>query len=256
VTEQTDDLVKLVESLPKGLFAVLCNENARYTAFSSAMTSLILPQGSRISWHTGCYVVDSSNRAVMGLNTDEDWVCFMGDDHVFSPFFMLQLLGAMYKDDLDIIVPTCFRRSFPPVPVIYTWAEDAAERKEQGGRKAWYPLDMDEYPDGGVVEVDAAGSAGMIVRQRVFKKMIDEDMIPFFELGVGQWGEDLHFCWKAKELGFKIHAHLDVPLGHLVNTALWPVRNEKTGEWACQYDFNTQGGMTLALKSESLKKVE
>lgn len=244
----TEDIVKLVQSLPKGLFSILCNENARYTAFAAATTSLILPQGSRTSWHTGCYVVDSCNRAVMGMNTDEDWICFMGDDHVFSPFMMLQLLGQMYKHDLDVIVPVCFRRSFPPVPVLYTWADDVVEAQD-AGTKAWYELNLDDYPDGGLVEVDAAGSAGMIVRQRVLKKMIDEEKLPFFELGVGQWGEDLHFCWKVKEMGFKIWADLDVPLGHMVNTCLWPKRSEDTGEWACQYDFNTQGGITLALKS-------
>lgn len=251
----SEDLKSLVEQLPKGLFSVLCNENARYTAFSASVASLILPQGSRVSWHTGCYVVDSCNRAVLGMSTDEDWICFMGDDHVFSPLMMLQLLGRMYKDDLDVIAPVCFRRSFPPQPVVYQWASDVGDLAALG-KKAWYPLDLDEHTDGGVIEVDAVGSAGMIVRQRVFKKMIDDGLLPFFELGVGEWGEDLHFCYKVKQLGFKIHCDLDVPLGHMVNTVLWPVRNtENNNRWGCQYDFNTQGGIVLQLASHKEHEV-
>ena len=246
--EPTEALVQLTERLPRGLFAIVCNENARYTAFYGSMASLILPIGSRISFHTGCYVVDSCNRSVLGMNTDEDWICFMGDDHVFPPTLVIKLLSLMYKDDLDVIVPVCFRRSFPPQPVLYQFKDKGVvEKAIETGEKAWYPIDLNDYPEGGLIEVDAAGSAGMIVRQRVFKKMIDEGKVPFFELGVGQWGEDIYFCKKAKDLGFKVHADLDMSLGHILNATTWPVRSDQGGKWAVEYDFNTQGGFALEL---------
>lgn len=232
------------ESLPHGLFAIVCNENARYTAFHGSCASLILPPGSRIAFHTGCYVVDSCNKSIQGMDVSEDWICFMGDDHVFSPEMVLKLLVQMYKNDLDIIVPLCFRRSFPPAPVIYTY-------EEKDGSDLWYPINLDDHPEGGLIEIDACGSAGMIVRQRVITKMLEEGKMPWFELGVGQSGEDLYFCKKAKDLGFKVHCDLDMSLGHIVNTALWPVRHQEGGKWGCQYDFNTQGGFVLELGKES-----
>ncbi len=236
----------MAEKLPNGLFAIVCNENARYTAFHGACASLILPPGSRISFHTGCYVVDSCNRSIIGMNDDEDWLCLMGDDHVFPPQFVLKLLTQMYANDLDIIAPICFRRSFPPQVVLYTYTENP--ESPIGG--LWYPIELKAYPEGGLIEVDACGSAGMIVRRRVLEKIEAEGKTPWFELGVGQWGEDLFFCKKAKDCGFKIHADLDMSLGHILNTALWPVRHQDGGHWGCQYDFNTQGGFVLELGKE------
>lgn len=240
-----ESIRKVAESLPHGLFAIVCNENARYTAFHGSCASLILPPGSRISFHTGCYVVDSCNRSILGMDVNEDWICLMGDDHVFHPEFVLRLLVQMYEKDLDIIAPTCFRRSFPPEPVVYMH-----EEPEEGQPDKWYPVKLADHKEGGLIEVDAVGSAGMIVRSRVFKEMEKHDRLPFFELGVGQAGEDLAFCKKAKDLGFRVWADLDSSLGHILNTALWPVRSTETGVWGCQYDFNTQGGFVLELGKE------
>ena len=225
-------VIKLVESLPKGIVAVLANENARYTSFHASMSGLALPFGSRISFHTGCYVVDSSNRAVMGMNPDEDWVMLMGDDHKFSPAMGIKLLSLMYKHDLDIIVPLCFKRSFPPRPVIYNLGEDGQP----------YHIDLNDYPEGGLIEVYCAGTAGMIIRQRVLRKMREENDFPFFQLGGEHWGEDLDFCRRARNHGFRVWCDLDEPLGHIVNTTLWPTRRDA---WGCQYEFNEQGGFFL-----------
>jgi hypothetical protein len=234
-------VVKLIEGLPKGLFAVLANENARYTAFHASTSGLALPYGSRISFHTGCYVVDSSNKAVMGINPDEDWVQIMGDDHKFPPHMSIKLLALMYKHDLDIIVPLCFKRSFPPAPVVYNLGEDGLP----------YHLNLVDYPDGGLVEVYCAGTAGMIIRQRVLRKMQAENDLPFFQLGGEHWGEDLDFCRRARTHGFKVHCDLDMPLGHILNTCIWPQRDdngaEGTGEWGCFYEHNEQGGYFLKL---------
>lgn len=246
VDPYTEKIREVATSLPHGLFAIVCNENARYTAFHGSCASLILPPGSRISFHTGCYVVDSCNRSIEGMTEDEDWICIMGDDHVFPPEFVLRMLVHMYQKDLDVVIPICFRRSFPPEPVLYTY------RLREDGIDTWVPLNLADYKEGGLVEVDAGGSAGMIVRRRVFEKMRKEGKTPFFELGgESQAGEDLYFCKKVKDLGFKIHADLDSSLGHILNTALWPVRHQETGVWGCQYDFNTQGGFVLELGKES-----
>jgi hypothetical protein len=245
VDPYVESIRSVAESLPHGLFAIVCNENARYTAFHGSCASLILPPGSRMSFHTGCYVVDSCNRSVDGMDENEDWICFMGDDHVFPPEFVLRLLVQMYQKDLDMIVPVCFRRSFPPEPVLYDY-----QKPDPGQPDLWYPIKMSKYPKGGLIQVDAAGTAGMIVRRRVFEKMREKNLLPYFELGVGQAGEDLNFCKKAGELGFNVWADLDSSLGHVLNAALWPVRQQETGIWGCQYDFNTQGGFVLELGKE------
>lgn len=228
--------------------AILANESARYTIFHAATMGLILPTGSRYGFHTGCYVVDSCNRACATLRANEEWIMFMGDDHTFPPNFALKLLALMYKDDLDIIVPVCFKRDFPPTPVLYKYGPKqpgvdihkyAYDEKED----RWlYPLNLNAYPEGGLIEVDGAGSAGMIVRRRVLEKMEP----PWFRLGVGHWGEDLDFCRRAQDIGFKIFADLDMSLGHIINTVIWPERTTDK-QWGCQYDHGNKGGFFLTL---------
>jgi hypothetical protein len=238
---------ELAAALPPGLFGIVANESARYTTFTGHVLSLVMPNNSRYAIHTGCYVVDSCNRLFDGLLEHEDWVMIMGDDHQFPPELILKLLTLMYRDDLDIIVPVCFKRDFPPTPVLYKYKEASEEiasvyAYDETSNRALYPIDLNDYPNGGLIEVDGAGSAGMVVRKRV----VDAMEPPWFRLGVGHWGEDLDFCRRAQDLGFKIHADLDMSLGHIVNACLWPVRNP-AGEWATEYDFGNQGGFVLAL---------
>lgn len=239
---------EILQTLPKGIFSVVANESARYTAFMGNVLAMVLPFQSRFSIHQGCYVVDSCNRAFLGMNPDEDWIMIMGDDHQFPPEFALKLLALMYNHDLDVIAPLCFKRDFPPTPVVYRYEEAqedvlaenyAWNEKEQ---KALFPINLNDFPEGGLIEVDGVGSAGMIVRRRVVEAMEP----PWFRLGVGHWGEDLDFCRRAQELGFKIHVDLDMSLGHIVNTTIWPVRTQG-GEWACEYDWASQGGFVLGL---------
>jgi hypothetical protein len=148
----------------------------------------------------------------------------------------IKLLAQMYKNDLDIVVPLCFKRSFPPAPVIYDLGEDGLP----------YHVDLKGHPDGGLIEVYCAGTAGMIIRKRVIDKMKESGDIPYFQLGGEHWGEDLDFCRRARAHGFAVHCDLDMPLGHIVNATLWPKQN-LDGAWGCEYDFNHQGGFFLEI---------
>ena len=242
-----EEVRRIANALPGGLFGIVANENARYTVFTGNCLSLALPNRSRYAIYTGCYVVDSCNRLFDALGPEEDWVAIMGDDHQFPPWILLKLLGLMYENDLDIVVPLCFKRDFPPTPVLYRYKDQPASVAEKYAYdptegKALVPIDLNDFPEGGLIEVDGAGSAGMVVRRRV----IDAMEPPWFRLGVGHWGEDLDFCRRAQDLGFKIHADLDMPLGQIVNTTLWPMRHIN-GHWMVEYDFGQQGGFQLAL---------
>ena len=238
----TQKLRELLERLPAGKVAIMSGENARYTLFHASLASLIIPSDSRFDFLQGCYVVDSSNMAIARLLKHEDWIMFMGDDHVFPPWFLLNLLSKMYYHDYDILAPLCFRRSFPPSPVVFK-----LQGKSKNGNEILVPINLDDYPNGGIIECDAVGSAGMIVRRRVFEAMKP----PWFRLGGEmQEGEDIYFCRHAREHGFKIHVDLGIGLGHILNNTLWPKRTDQG--WGVEYDFNGVGGFFMPL--EALEK--
>ena len=66
----------------------------------------------------------------------------------------------------------------------------------------------------GLIEVDAIGSGVLLTSRAVlsatkapFERRYDED-------GIATLGQDLYFCQKAREAGFKIFAHLDFVSKH------------------------------------------
>lgn len=92
-----------------------------------------------------------------------------------------------------------------------------------------HPQDVTLYvnrPDN-LVEADWIGFGYVLVKAKVFEKI----KFPWFSNradttdgidGIVQWtGEDVYFCRKAIENGFKIHVDLNVKLGHHGSVA-WP----------------------------------
>lgn len=244
-----DAIREAVAALPPGRIAIVANDSARHTVFTGNMLGTVCPNGSGFSIHTGCYVVDSCNRSYNDFldTTELEWIMLMGDDHQWPPWMLLKLVALMEEQNLDIIAPLCFKRDFPPTPVVYMYQEATEEVAHKYAydpkeARALYPIDLTKFPEGGVIEVDAVGSAGMIVRRKVLEALER----PFFRLGESQWGEDLDFCRRAQQAGFKIHVDLDLPLGHIVYSTIWPVRDSE-GNWFVRYDFTGQGGFQLAL---------
>lgn len=78
---------------------------------------------------------------------------------------------------------------------------------------------------GGLIEVDATGTGCMMIRLDILKDIPK----PWFELSVNdegrEIGEDIGFCYKAGEAGYKIYVDCDVEIGHLalvqVNSSLY-----------------------------------
>lgn len=173
-----------------------------------------------------------------------DYVLFMDDD-------MEPPEDAMYKllaHDVDIIAGACTVRKDPPLPNFRVWNPEkmtyhtAFEWVDQQGR----------YMGEGLVEVGGVGAAFMLIRtpaldkigeywlscqfERQYFGMSDEvarrieegrrahaketgnewwfQFLPHPH-GDGEWGEDLSFCFKARECGLKIFVDTSVCPGHI-----------------------------------------
>lgn len=66
----------------------------------------------------------------------------------------------------------------------------------------------------GLREVAAVGSGCLIMSRRVLKKVKAPFMRKWNKDGLTELGLDLHFCEKAKAVGFKVWAHWDYICGH------------------------------------------
>jgi hypothetical protein len=187
-----------------GTVGVVAGESARYTQFAVALSGLEMPAGSQLRWVISGDRANGTNE--LAANLHGDWLFIMGDDHAFAPDLLLKLLAH----DVDVVVPLCLSRRTPFNPYCFQQ------------RDGMVPLDLSRCPASGLVEVEAAGSAGMLIRRHVLEAVGE----PCFEYHPE--GEDIAFCDKARAAGFKIHVDLGTPLGHIASTILWPTFN---GRW-------------------------
>lgn len=125
-------------------------------------------------------------------------ILFIDSDMTF-PQNMIQRLLA---HDLDIVATNCARRRMPTGPTAKI------------GNKLIYST----LEDHGLQEVDTIGMGVMMIKADVFRKMVE----PWFETPWrndkrGYIGEDVFFCLKAKEIGYKIYIDHDVSreIGHI-----------------------------------------
>jgi hypothetical protein len=130
-------------------------------------------------------------------------ILFIDSDMTFPQDMVQRLL----KHDVDIVAANCARRRMPTGPT-------AQNYDENGVRTMVYTM-----PDStGLEEVGSIGTGIMLIKKEVFHNMSE----PWFDMPWqtgkrGYMGEDVFFCKKAQELGFKVYIDHDVSkeIGHI-----------------------------------------
>ena len=200
---------------PAGTIGVPIGSLARYVGLFASLDNVQVPKGTKLVFAQGVSVAHNCNSLVRSM--EGEWLWIMGDDHRFRPDTLLKLLDRQ----VDIAVPVVSRRGSPFQTVLY---KSAALDGSSYLTYSWGDLTRD-CPDGGMVAVDAAGSAGMLVRKHVFGQMRD----PWFEW-TARISEDINFCLKARAAGFAVYADLEQCMTHITTCELEPYRN-KDGAW-------------------------
>lgn len=213
-----------------GTIVLPTNEIGRYTMFMMSLASTQQPMNTNLSVMASVNVVENLNQSIRELRPEDRWAWVIGDDHVWSDTALMRLLQTMDDNPpIDILVPLVSTRNPPWYLVVFHAAgvfEDGVPR--------WKAFNFDEIPETGIFKVDAAGSAGMLIRREVLDEMGD----PWFENSNNSiLNEDLEFCRKAAELGFNIYATADVSLGHLGIFNVRPMR--KDGKWGALTEFSS-----------------
>lgn len=191
---------------PPGTIGIISHELSRYTDFTKSLVGLQAPIGTIAVWNKGVEIAAGLNNIIRAMQGE--WLFIMGDDHSFKADLLLSLLKA----DKDIIVPLCSGRTYPHAPLIF---------KEDLGDGIYRRYAWNEIPQGQVFEVVSAGNGGMLIKKPVLDALGD----PWFEAGRGSKeyiGEDLWFCKRAKEAGYKVYAHSGLGMGHITPATIWP----------------------------------
>lgn len=131
---------------------------------------------------------------------------YMIDDDMTCPN---DLFERLYRHQVDVVAPLAFTRNYPHKAVLYEV------------KKGWDPVGqcpyfinhhVDVYTKDALVECDAVGFGAALINMRVIHAIKGQKFMDGMTSGTG---EDILFCHKAREAGFRVFMDTSTKLGHL-----------------------------------------
>lgn len=199
----------------KTLIAVPCMDQVA-APFAHSLACLQRVGEVMVSFQMGSLIYDARNNfSKMAISKDVDYVLWLDSDMIFPEDLLAQMIKHM-EDGKDIVTGLYFRRRAPFTPVLFK----ELEINEEGGH--W--KDFDDYPvNGDPFEVAGCGFGCCMVRKSVLVDVALNYQTWFTPFK--NFGEDLAFAIRARELGYKIWCDPKIKCGHVgqlvVNEEVW-----------------------------------
>ena len=193
----------------KILIAVPCMDQvpAQFAHSLATLTSYGI-EGYDISiwFNLGSLIYTSRNAIAKKAIMDEaDLVMWFDSDMVFNPNTLWKMVQFIEKG-CDMVTGIYYRRTQPFTPTIFKTMEIDEEAQEAH----WTEFDV--IPDE-PFEVDGCGFGCVLMRTEMFVSVFAKFGNMFSP--IGNVGEDIAFCWRARECGYKIIADPSIGLGHV-----------------------------------------
>ena len=193
----------------KVMIAVPCFDMVD-TLFMQSLVLLQKPEDCSLAIKTGSLVYTARNELAMrALEMEADMVFWVDSDMVFDPDTLLKMMDVLKKNDLDILTGLCFRRTQPYTPTVF-------DKLEIDGEKADW-TEFDPIPEK-LFEVGGCGLAGLLMKTDVFFDIQARYGNIFAPIGSN--GEDVAFCWRARECGYRIFCDPSIVFGHIGNVVI------------------------------------
>ena len=156
------------------------------------------------------------------METKCEWLLFLDSDAFVAPMTLMRLL----QSEREVVGALCFTGSKPTTPTVFdVWSGHLQVRIAVEETREWIekheelhcngPMVMREQPADAVVEVAATGCHTLLVHRMVLDVMEEPWFLSNPKAGSGR-GEDLYFCHKAQETGFRTYVDRSVVSGHMV----------------------------------------
>ena len=175
------------------------------TQFCSALSMLNKLGDCVVSFNVGSLVYTSRNKlAQTAIQMDTDYIFWLDSDMVFNPDILERMMNTMQEKKLDILSGLYFRRVPPYTAVLFDKLEIVDGKCEF--------TNFDEVPQ----EMFKAGGVGfgcVLMKTDVAFDVYSEYLDMFSP--IASVGEDLSFCWRARQCGYDIWVDPSVKLGHV-----------------------------------------
>ena len=198
----------------KILIAVPCMDQlpAQFAHSLATLTSYGIEDTKISVWfNLGSLIYTSRDQIAKKALLDEaDLVMWFDSDMVFNPDTLMRMLKHI-DDGHDFVTGIYYRRTPPFTPVAFK----SMELNEDGQGFTWE--EFDEIPDG-LFEVGACGFGCVLMKTEIFVAVFAKYGQMFTP--IANCGEDIAFCWRARQCGYKIIADPSISLGHVGHTII------------------------------------
>lgn len=158
-----------------------------------------------LAMKAGSLIYTSRNDLAMrSLQMNADYVFWMDSDMQFPPDTLVRMVDVLQKNDLDILTGLYFRRVPPYSPVLF----DKLEMR----RNICSWSEFKELPDH-LFEVGGCGFGCVLMSTEVFLSVQAKHGNMFAPMGNN--GEDIAFCIRARDCGYKIWCDPSIICGHV-----------------------------------------
>ena len=146
-----------------------------------------------------------NNLALKAIQMEADYVFWMDSDMTFQPDTLVRMMKTLQDNRLDILTGLYFRRVPPYTPVLF----DKLDIKHDS-ICSW--TEFHEIPDG-LFEVGGCGFGCVLMNAGVFLDVQSKHGNMFAPIANN--GEDIAFCWRARDCGYKIYCDPSIICGHV-----------------------------------------
>ena len=188
----------------KILIAVPCMDQVP-APFCNSLALLQKVGDCTLMMKSGSLIYTSRNAlATAAIQTEADYVFWLDSDMVFQPDILKRMLKTLQEKDLDMLTGLYFRRVPPYSPVLF-------DKLEIDGIACDF-TEWKRIPDD-LFEVGACGFGCVLMKTDVFFDVQSKFGNMFAPIGNN--GEDVAFCWRARQCGYKIWCDPSVICGHV-----------------------------------------
>lgn len=188
----------------KILIAVPCMDQVPFT-FAQSLSTLEKIGECKLAMKSGSLIYTSRNSlAMMAIQMEADFVFWLDSDMVFKSDTLVRMMDTLKKNDLDILTGLYFRRVPPYSPVLFDKLEQNGEITEFSEFKT-VPEEL--------FEVGGCGFGCVLMKTDVFFDVQSKFGNMFAPRGNN--GEDVAFCIRARECGYKIYCDPSIVCGHV-----------------------------------------
>lgn len=197
--------------MSKIMIAVPCMDQVP-APFAQSLAMIRKPDDDvACSFQMGSLIYTSRNNlALQAMKAEFDYMLWLDSDMVFQQDLLIKMKQVMDEKDLDFLTGLYFRRVPPFTPVLFDQLDI-----DENGICTW--TDWKDVPEG-MFKIGGCGFGCVLIKTDVLfdvQSKFGEMFNP-----IANMGEDLSFCWRARQCGYDIWCDPSLVCGHVGYTII------------------------------------